>query len=113
MPPLIPTPKIASIDVGSPTRKPNELPEEPLVPPPSELFITQSSHQIISFILSQEAKDKGKSVVLEPNIAMKLSKKFEGRSKEELQQALDENICIQAIKDNPNPMMGISSLFRE
>lgn len=42
MPPLIPTPRIFQIDEGSPIWKPNEIPKDPLIPLPSEQFITQS-----------------------------------------------------------------------
>ena len=44
---------------------------------------------------------------------MKSFKKCEAWSKEQLRQALEESIHIQALKDNPNPMLGISPLFRE
>lgn len=40
MHPLIPTLRIVQIDEGSPIMKDDDIPEEPLVPPPSELFIT-------------------------------------------------------------------------
>lgn len=40
LPPSIPALWIAQIKEGSPTRNPDEIHEEPLVPPPSELVIT-------------------------------------------------------------------------
>lgn len=43
---------------------------------------------------------------------MKLFRKSEGCSKERIQQALEENIQIEALIDNSNLMMGISPLFQ-
>lgn len=40
-------------------------------------------------------------------------KKSECWLKEQFQQALEESIQIQTLKENPNPMMGIYPLFRE
>ena len=37
--PMSPLMRIVQIDEGSPIRKPNEIPEEPLLHPLSELFI--------------------------------------------------------------------------
>ncbi|CAH1446330.1 unnamed protein product [Lactuca virosa] len=59
--PLIPAPRIVQINEGSPTRKPNEIPEEPLIPPPSELFINESGHQIISFIFEKGNNSQAKA----------------------------------------------------
>lgn len=54
--------RIAYIDEGSPTQKPNDIPEDPLIPPSSEIFITKFGHQIISSIsgISDNPQDKGK-----------------------------------------------------
>ena len=58
----IPALRIVQIDEGSPTRKPDDLLEEPLIPPPYKFFFTESSQQIISFIsgTSENPQDKGK-----------------------------------------------------
>lgn len=46
--PPIPAQRITQIDEGSPTRKPGDLLEEPLVPPLPEFIITKFGQQIIS-----------------------------------------------------------------
>lgn len=40
--------RIAEIDEGFPTQKQDDIPEEPLIPPPSEIFVTESGREIIS-----------------------------------------------------------------
>ncbi|CAI9287945.1 unnamed protein product [Lactuca saligna] len=49
---------------GSLSKKPDEIPEEPLLPPPSNIFITQYGLQIMSSISYQadQSKDKGKKI---------------------------------------------------
>ena len=86
MPPSIPTLRIVQMDEGSPTRKPEEIPEEPLVPLPSKLFITQSGQQIISSISSQVCAftNKGK-IATDSDSPMNSFKKSEGWSMEQLQ----------------------------
>ena len=61
-PQLIPALKIAPIDDGPTTTKPYDLPKEPLISPPSELFITPIIQLVISSTihLDHPAKDKGK-----------------------------------------------------
>lgn len=83
MPPPILSPRIVHIDEGSPTRKPEQIPEEPLVPPLSKLIITQSGQQLISSITSQNvpSKDKGKGILHESDSLVKSKKKFDGWSK--------------------------------
>lgn len=58
MHPPIPAPRIVQIDEGSPIRKPNEIPEEPLIPSPHELFIIDSGQRSISSISSQDDQAK-------------------------------------------------------
>lgn len=52
-PHLIPTPRIVQIDEGFPIKKHDMIPEDPLLPHPSELFITQFNQKINSSISSQ------------------------------------------------------------
>lgn len=78
MPPSIPGPRIVPIDEGSPIKKSDELPEEPLIPPILELIITQSDQQIISCIYTpiDPIKEKGKGISLgQVSLMKKLSKK--------------------------------------
>ncbi|CAH1421113.1 unnamed protein product [Lactuca virosa] len=72
--PPIPAPKIVQIDEGSPSRKPDDLPKEPLIPPPSELFITESDQQIISsfYGMSKTPQDKGKKIPTDSDNSVKL-----------------------------------------
>lgn len=93
LPPII-APMIVPIDEGSLIRKPDELYDEPLVLPPFELIITQTSQQIISSISSQidHVKDKWKKIALSSDSPVKLPKKSEGWSKEQMQQDLEESI---------------------
>lgn len=108
-----PAPRIIQYDVGSPIRKPNEIHDESLLPPPSKLFITISGQQIVSYISSHVNKsiDEGKQIASCSDNPMNSLKKFEGWSKEQLKKALEENIQIQALKDNLNSIMCISPLF--
>ncbi|CAI9296581.1 unnamed protein product [Lactuca saligna] len=64
MPPPIPTLTIWHIDIGSPIKKSDYPPKEPLIPRPSELFITLVAQQIISSTstLNAPMKDKGKGI---------------------------------------------------
>ncbi|CAH1412925.1 unnamed protein product [Lactuca virosa] len=76
--PLIPDPTIVQIDEGCPTRKHDDLPEEPLMPPPSEFFITKSGQQIISYFSgkSENHQDKGKQIATDSDSPMKTFKKY-------------------------------------
>ncbi|CAI9296954.1 unnamed protein product [Lactuca saligna] len=114
MPPPIFAPIIAQINVSSLTKKPDDIPEDLLVPLLFELVIVQTSLQIISSIFSHEEQsaDKGKRIATDSDNPVKSSEKPKGWLKEQLQQAL-EDIQIQALKDNPNSMLRISPLFRE
>ncbi|CAI9271020.1 unnamed protein product [Lactuca saligna] len=87
----------------------NELSEEPLVLPPSELLITQSGHQIISSISNKEdpIKDKGKKIATKENNPLKCSKTSEGWCKEQMQESLEESIWIQELNHNTNRTLGI------
>ena len=75
-----PGPMIVQIDGISPTRKPDEIPEEPLIPPPSDLFITESGHQIISSISNKSGnpQDKGKKIAIGSNSPTKSFRKSKG-----------------------------------
>lgn len=44
---------------------------------------------------------------------MKSSRNTKGKSNEQIQQSLEESIRIQALKYNPNPMLGTSPLSQE
>lgn len=83
MPPLIPASRIVLVDEGSWIKKPGELLEEPLIPPHSELFITQSSQQIISSISTpiDPIKDKGKMIAFGLDSLVKSSEYSEGWTK--------------------------------
>ncbi|CAI9299913.1 unnamed protein product [Lactuca saligna] len=65
-PPPILAPKITPVDDSPPTTKPDDLPEESLISPPLELFITPIGQQVISSTipLNPPAKDKGKGISL-------------------------------------------------
>ncbi|CAH1437890.1 unnamed protein product [Lactuca virosa] len=91
--PPIPT-LIVKTNEGSPTRKPGDLPEEPLITPPSEFFIIESGQQIISFIssTSKNPQEKGKQIATDSNSPVKMFKKSEGWSQEQIDQALEESI---------------------
>lgn len=62
----IPAPKITPVYNGPPTTKPDDFPEEPLISPPLELFITPISQHIISSTIPPNplSKDKGKGISL-------------------------------------------------
>ena len=60
LPPIL-TPRIAQIDVASPTQKPDDLPKDPLIPPSPKLIITECGQQIISG-MNVSPQDKGKQI---------------------------------------------------
>lgn len=86
MPPPIPYLKIIQIDQGSPIIKPDEIPDDSLLPPPFEFFVTELGKQIISSISSQInlSTDKGKLIFIDSESPMMAFKKSEGLSKEQL-----------------------------
>ena len=109
--PPIPALRIALIDEGSPLWIPDDIPEEPLQSSPPKLTIDENIQHIISVL-----KDKGKKPISESyqaHYSEPPPKSKSGWSQEEINQALEENIRIQALKDNPNTMLGLSPLFRE
>ncbi|CAH1421095.1 unnamed protein product [Lactuca virosa] len=108
LPPIL-APRIAQMDEGSPTQKPDEIPEEPLIVPPSALFISESCRQIISSISEKgdKFKDKVKKIDTSSDNQMNSFRNFEGQSQEQIDQDLEESLQIQALKDNPNPMLEI------
>lgn len=108
--PSIPAPIIVPTDEGSLIRKPDDLPEGPLVTPPPEFIITETRQQVITD-LNEPPQDKGKKISTEPDSPMRKFRMYEGWSQEQIDQALEESIRIQALKYNSNMMMGISSLF--
>ena len=112
LPPL-PASRITQNDEGSPTWKPNEIHEEPLNSPPSELYVKESTHQIISSIFDKAAKfkDKRKKIDTSSENPMKSCTKSESCSMEKIDQVLEESIQIQATNDNPNLMLGIPTLL--
>ena len=64
-------------------------------------------------IISALNKDKGKKPIIESyqaHYSGPLRKPKSGWSQDELNQALEESFQIQALKDNPNPMLGLSPL---
>lgn len=77
--PPIPSPRIVHIDEGSPLRKPDNIPEEPLIPPPPKFTITENIQKIISDLKKQH-QDKGKKHVSEPHSPERTYKKFKGWS---------------------------------
>lgn len=72
--------RIVLIDEGSPIRNPDEIHEEPLLPPLSEMIITQLGQQIISSISfqSDQSKYKGKKTDTGSDSPVKSSKKSKG-----------------------------------
>lgn len=60
MPSLIPDPRSKPINEGSPIMTTDDLPKQPLIPPPSEVFISPVGEKIISFITTTNAHVKGK-----------------------------------------------------
>lgn len=108
--PPIPAPRIAQIDEVSPTRKPDDLLEDLLVPPPPEFIIPEVVQQSI-FDLNKSPQDKGKKVATEPDRPVRTFKKSEGWSQERINEALEESIRIQALKNNLNLILGVSPLF--
>lgn len=70
--------------------------------------------QVLSVLNKQQ--DKAKKLILESYQAHESGpppKLKSGWSQDELNQALEESIQIQALKYNPNPMLGISPLYRQ
>ena len=54
--PLIPSPRIVPIDKGSPLWKPDNIPEEPLIPRGPELTIAENIQQVIDDLNKQQEK---------------------------------------------------------
>ncbi|CAH1450203.1 unnamed protein product [Lactuca virosa] len=65
IPPPIPTLRIEHVDKGTLMKKTDDLPEQPLIPPFLEVFITPIGQQIISSTTTPNAplKDKGKTIL--------------------------------------------------
>ena len=81
--------------------------EDPLQSSPPKFVIDKNMQQVLSAL----KKDKGKKPIKEryrAHYSRPLPKLKSGWSQEEINQALEESIQIQALKDNPNPMLGIS-----
>lgn len=57
-------------------------------------------------------QDKCKKIATNSDSPVKKLRKSEGWSQEQINQALEERIWIQATTDNLNSMLGISPLFR-
>lgn len=92
---LIPSLRIVPILEGSPVRKPNNIPEEPLIPSPPEFNVAENIQQVIDDLKKQ---DKGNKPILEPQSYEPTAKKFEGWSQEHIDQSLDESIRIKLLK---------------
>lgn len=76
--PPIPSKRIAPIDEGSPLWKPDNIPEEPLIPPTPEFTIDENLQKVISVLNKQQ--DKGKKPISEFQSSKPLTKKSEGWS---------------------------------
>lgn len=78
--PQIPTLRMVQIDEASPTQKPDDIPEEPLIPRLSKIFITKSGRQIISssFGKCDNPQDKGKNIATDLDSLVKTFRKSEG-----------------------------------
>lgn len=110
--PPIPSLRIIPIDEDSPTQKSTDLPEDPPITPHSELIISEMVEQVIAN-LKKPPPDKGLKISSEPSSPKRTFRKFEGWSKEKIDQVLEESIRIQSLKYNLNPLLGISPLFQE
>ena len=75
--PHIPSPRIVAIDEGSPAQKPNEIPEEPLIPPTLESINFETIKQVISD-LNKPHQHKGKNIASEPHSPQRTFRKSEG-----------------------------------
>lgn len=108
--PPIPSPRIVPIDEGSTLWKPDNISEEPLIPPPHEFKIFENIQQVIDDLKKQ---DKFKKPISEPQSYKPTAKKYEGWSQAQIDQPLKHIIQIQALKDNPTPMLELSPLCHE
>ena len=109
--PPVPSPKIAPVDEGYPLQKPGNIPEEQLIPPTPEFIIDENMQHVISVLTKQQYKDK--KPISEFTSSNPFTKKSKGWSQAQITQALEERILIQALKDNPNMMLGLSPLCRD
>lgn len=90
--PLIPSPRIVPIDKGSPLWKPDNIPEEPLIPRGPELRIAENIQQVIDDMNNQQ--DRSKNLVSKPKNPERTYKKSEVWSQAQIDQALEESIHI-------------------
>ena len=112
MQPPIPELKIAPIDQGSPVRIPDEIPEEPLPNPTLKFTINENIKMVINALQT----DKGKKPMTAGQQAFHSGtplKQKHGWSQDEINQALEDSIWIQALKHNPDLMRGISPICHE
>lgn len=63
--------------------------------------------------LNESSQDKGMKIASKPINLESTFRKSEGWSQDQINQVLEKRIRIQALKDNSNPLLGISPLFRE
>lgn len=109
--PPIPSSRIAPNDEGSPLWKPNNIADESLVPLPLKFYVEENMQHIISILKKQ--KDKGKKPISKFHNSKPPTKEKAGWSQAEIDQALEESIRIQPLKDKPNMMLMLSPLFHE
>lgn len=108
---LIPSPRILLVDEGSPLQNSDDIPEEPLPSSPPKFAIDENMQHILSVL--NEQHDKGKKPISEFPCSKTRMKERTGWSKEEINQALEESIRIQAFKENSNMMLGLSPLCHD
>lgn len=92
--PPFPSSRITPIDEGSPLRKPDDIPEEPLISSPPKFFIDENMQHVLSSLKKQ--KDKKQKAYFGSSHLRTSSKKIFGWSQEEVNQAFKESIRIQA-----------------
>lgn len=73
---LTPSPKIAPVDEGSPLRKPDNIPKEPLILTPPTFSIDENMRQVISVLNKQQ--DKGKKPISKFHSSKYTTKKSKG-----------------------------------
>ncbi|CAH1412184.1 unnamed protein product [Lactuca virosa] len=105
MPPPMPALRIYPVDERFPIKKTVGLPNQPLIPPFFEGFIARVGPQIISSSTTPKTpmKDKGKGISFRRISPIVPLKKKEGWSLYQIDQAVEESLKVQALKDNPNP----------
>ena len=104
--------KIVAIDQGSPLLIPADILEDPLLNPTLEYVVDENMRVVMAAL----KRDKGKTPMTAEQQAFHSGhplKQKQGWSQEEINKALEDNIRIQDLMENPDPMCGISPLCRE